>query len=356
MKQPRIWLLLSDKGGDNAQVEMIAHALAMPATTKRIFPKPQYVLGKPFFRPSRSHLDLQRSDSLTGPWPDLIITIGRRPAMAALWVQKQSKGQCKIVLLGRPKRFHRRFSLVIAPAQYDVPEDDKILSLELPLLSSNRDALKRALPVWKPRLSTLAKPLTAVFIGGKTDPYQFDAKLAEHLLASLPSLEGDGYFYFSTSRRTPPDVVATLKEQLPKNASLFCWSDAPADNPYHALLALADRFIVTGDSVSMMVEVALLGKPLAIVQLPYQNRLGAKLKLAVQGKSAFSWLIQPLASLLQSLGILGVTRDLERIHQLLYKRRLAVPLGQPLLPTASQPASIELDRVVKRLKTLIEQL
>ncbi len=34
------------------------------------------------------------------------------------------------------------------------------------------------------------------------------------------------------------------------------------------LLGLADRFIVTGDSISMMVEVTRLGKPLEILPLP----------------------------------------------------------------------------------------
>ena len=60
--------------------------------------------------------------------------------------------------------------------------------------------------------------------------------------------------------------------ELPAGARLYRWHDGGA-NPYHALLGLADRFVVTGDSVSMMVEVARLGKPLAIFALPEERRL-----------------------------------------------------------------------------------
>ena len=39
------------------------------------------------------------------------------------------------------------------------------------------------------------------------------------------------------------------------------------------LLGLADGFVVTGDSISMMVEIARLGRPLAIFDLPTGRRV-----------------------------------------------------------------------------------
>ncbi len=87
---PRTWVILSDKRGDNGQVETIVDALPWPAEHKYVHMRPQWVLGKPRYRPSVDHLDLSRSDTLEGPWPDLIITVGRRPSMVALWVRKQS--------------------------------------------------------------------------------------------------------------------------------------------------------------------------------------------------------------------------------------------------------------------------
>ena len=116
-------------------------------------------------------------------------------------------------------------------------------------------------------------------------------------------------------------------------ARLYRW-DAGGDNPYHALLGLADRFVVTGDSISMMVEVARLGKPLAIFALPASGWL------RLRSASASAWRRSgmppgPLASLADALYRLRIAkygRDLSEIHRRLYARGLAVPLGQPFRP------------------------
>lgn len=55
-------------------------------------------------------------------------------------------------------------------------------------------------------------------------------------------------------------------------AETYCWhdrerprdtpGDTPGDNPYRAFLGLAERFVVTGESMSMIAEAASLGRPL----------------------------------------------------------------------------------------------
>ena len=96
----RIWLVVGDKLGDNAQAKIVADSLGLPYETRRLLPKEQYVLGKPRFRISLEHLDLERSDPLQPPWPDLVITVGRRHSMAALWIKAQHPAT-SVVLLGR---------------------------------------------------------------------------------------------------------------------------------------------------------------------------------------------------------------------------------------------------------------
>ena len=85
-----IWLLLADKLGDNAQARLLIDAAGLPYTLKTVLPRAEWVLGKPGFRPTLDHLDPERSDRLEPPWPSLIVTVGRRPTMAALWVKEQS--------------------------------------------------------------------------------------------------------------------------------------------------------------------------------------------------------------------------------------------------------------------------
>jgi len=103
-RKPKVWLLIGDKLGDNAQVTAVARALDWPQEYRRLVFREPYVLGKPRFVPDLFHVDRQRSDPIEPPWPDLILTIGRRPAMVALWIKRQSGGRTRIVLFGRPKR------------------------------------------------------------------------------------------------------------------------------------------------------------------------------------------------------------------------------------------------------------
>ncbi len=356
---PRIWLVIGDKLGDNAQVEIIAEALGLPVEVRRVLPKAQFVLGKPGFKPSLYHLDLERSDRLEPPWPDFIITIGRRPSMAALWIQEQSGGRSRIILLGRPKKWIDRFALVIVPSQYQVPQRDNVLQLNLPLMRPNEAAIDDAAAQWKQRFDTLQRPITALFVGGQTKPFRFDAEAAAELMETATRMrrESGGTLYISTSRRTPPQVIETLKEKCDGNTILYCWTpDSSERNPYLALLGLADRFIVTGDSVSMMVEVARRGKPLAIFALPYQRDPATRLRRALAAvKRADAADARGISRLLGSLarsGIAGYSRDLTAIHAFLYQQRLAVPLGTPFLAPGRTPPD-ELERVVNRLRQVI---
>ena len=346
-----IWLLIGDKPGDNAQARVLVDALGLPYETRQVFPKPEWVLGKPKFAASLDHLDLARSAPLVPPWPDLIVTVGRRPSAAALWVQDQSGGRTRIVLLGRPKRWAERFALIVAPRQFKIPPRDNLVQLDLPLLRADPGTVAAAGAAWHDRLAALPRPLTAVFVGGETKPFRFDAAVADDLLTRLERTRAadGGFLYVTTSRRTRPEVVAALEARLPAQSRLYRWSpDTSADNPYLGLLARADRFVVTADSVSMLIEVASLGRPLAIFSLPLGRSLADRVRAALVGLG----LPTPLAHILHRFGIAGYGRDLTEISRVLVERGLAVPLGEPFRSSGA-PLHDELAPVIARIRDLL---
>ena len=55
MSSPRIWLVLGDKPGDNAQVEIVAEAMGLPFERRRVIPRAEWVLGKPRVEASTPH-------------------------------------------------------------------------------------------------------------------------------------------------------------------------------------------------------------------------------------------------------------------------------------------------------------
>src|SRR6185436_9461478 len=99
--------------GDNIQVRTIGDALPWPCEERRLVVRPRYRLGKPFVRASLHHVDPARSDRLDPPWPDLLITSGRRMLNVALWIKKRSGGRTRIVIVGRPRRYLGRCDLVV---------------------------------------------------------------------------------------------------------------------------------------------------------------------------------------------------------------------------------------------------
>ncbi len=355
---PRIWLVIGDKLGDNAQVEMIANSLGLAYTVKHLSPRPEYVLGKPRFKVSLDHLDPDNSDVLSPPWPDLVITVGRRHAMAALWIKRHCP-KTKVVLLGRPRRWIDSFDLIITLPQYRLPDLPHVMRLSLPLMRTDTEAVSSSAKAWAQRLELLPRPIIAVLIGSATRPFHFNTGVTNELLTQCRKLQTryGGSLYFSTSRRTSTDIVNALKAQLPEGAQIFEWQQGCTDNPYLALLEHADYFVVTGDSVSMMIEVADRGKPLAIFQLPasrqgliwqsFTHRLHAQ-----PDHSICSRLLRWIGRLLYQSGLVGFTRDLTQIHKTLIDGGFAVHLGDAFnKPSRALPD--ELGRIRERILALI---
>lgn len=335
---PRTWLLLSDKTGDNAQVQAVADALPWPSEIKRIEMREPFVVGKPKVTASLDHLDLARSDRLEAPWPDLIITSGRRTSAAALWIQEQAQGRTKIVLVGLPKGSIDRFSLAIVAEQYRRTGHPNLMRISYPLQRLDEAAIAAEAEKWRETFAPLKRPLLAVMVGGSTGALPFDTAMATKLARDLTDLarRENGTLVVTTSRRTPDDAIAVLERDLPAGTILHRWTPEGANNPYKALLGLADRFIVTSDSISMLMEVARLGRPLAIYPLPTAPKR--------------SGMLEKIADLLG----LGHHRDLTAIHRLLVKDGLAVWSGQPFRLEGRRPVD-ELSQVVARIVGIMER-
>ncbi len=354
-RPPRVWLLVGDKLGDNAQVRMIARALDWPVEEKYLRMRPDFEFGKPRVKASLHHIDGAASAPLEPPWPDLVIAIGRRMSMAALWIKERSGGRSRIVLVGRPRRLLERFDLVVTATHYRLPPRPNVMRLDLPLMAVDPAAVEAAATEWGPRLTGLRRPLVALLVGGPTKPVRFDPDVAGDLLdRSLEFVRGlGGTLFVSTSRRTPAAIADLLEHRLPVDARLYRWRPDSADNPYLGLLGLADGFIVTGDSISMMVEVARLGKPLAIFRQPPSERPASRL-LRPLGRLLHGEAgpLRRLGDLLYRTGLTGYSRDLEALHDLLFTRGLAVPLGAPF-PATPRRAADEAAAVAARIKTLL---
>jgi len=278
--------------------------------------------------------------------------------MAALWIKRQSPAT-RLVLIGRPRRWIDRFDLVVTLPQYSVPDLPNVMRLNLPLMRTDKAAVQTAGQAWEARLQNLPRPLIAVLVGSATRPFRFDGRVTQHLLQQCRDLQArlGGTLYFSTSRRTSASIVDTLKNNLPPGAQLFEWQADKRDNPYLALLELADYFVVTGDSVSMMIEVADCGKPLAIFALPTSrhSRIWQAITRrlhAAPGPVVVNGLFRALGRFLYRTGIVGFSRDLTRIHDVLVNGGFAVRCGEDFKTAPREGLPDERPPIRDRILTL----
>jgi hypothetical protein len=117
---------------------------------------------------------------------------------------------------------------------------------------------------------------------------------------------------------------------------------------------LADRIIVTGDSISMILEAASLGRPLAIYPLPRResalDELGRRARyLLFRPRSASESLWNVLGLAAHRAGLLGFPRDLEAVHRELFAIGRAVPFGDPF-PDEALGLPEELDVLSSRIR------
>jgi uncharacterized protein len=354
---PSLWVLTSSKAGDNAQALHLATALALPCRQVKLAIKPRFVVRKPKVAASLDHIDWSRSDRLDPPWPDLVIAIGRRLSNVALWIRAQSGARTRTVLMGVPKGEARSFDLAVVPVSHRAGGPG-IIAIGLPLMGIAAPKLAEAREAWRETFSRLPRPLTALLIGGSTAARRFDPATVRILLREARTIlaRDGGSLAVVTSPRTPPDVEATLREGMPQGAAFFPWRPEPP-NPYVGLLAFADRCIVTGDSLSMIVEAARAGKPLAIAPV-YPSSRPALWLLEASGLAprAFDPLRRDRATRLlrrlAAIGTAGGARDTARLHQYLYDNAWAVPLGQPFRVPAAPPPD-DSAAVAARIRTLL---
>jgi len=131
------------------------------------------------------------------------------------------------------------------------------------------------------RFTALPRPLVAVLIGGDNKVYRLSSERFAALIEQLAALAQRGFgLVITPSRRTGEAAQRLLRERL-AGLPAMVW-DGQGDNPYFAMLGLADAIIVTADSVSMVSEAAATGKPVHVVPLEGGSKKFARFHRAME--------------------------------------------------------------------------
>jgi mitochondrial fission protein ELM1 len=344
---PRVWVLSGHKAGDNTQLMALARALGWPFEIKRLSYRRTELATNLILRVTLAGTIPSQSSPLGPPWPDLVLTAGRRNEPVARWIKRQSGGSTKLVHLGRPWAPPERFDLVVTTPQYFVPARPNVVTVGMPLHAITPEALAETAPAWEPRLQPLPHPRIAVLIGGVSSPYRFAAEQGAELgrLANERAVKSGGSLMVTTSARTDPGAADAVAGALTAPHVFHRWQPGAADNPYRAFLALADEIVVTGDSISMLAEATATGKPVFIFDLGGMRDSGPRPLRMAQDRRSFVHLI------LMRIAPRRMRRDVRILLQSAVASGRAAWLGGPG-PAGGAPSTDDLARAADAVRNL----
>lgn len=263
--QNACWVVTNGTAGMENQALGLAERVGLPIVAKRVrlaWPWNKLAplsLGSPFSNLSAG------SDAIALPWPRIAIGVGRESIPLVRAIKKASGGKTLLVQCQNPRVPLSWFDLVIPP-EHDAVSGPNVLSI---LGSPNRitpEKLAAARSRFADRFQALRTPRLAVLIGGDSKVYRLDSATVEELVRALAELSKTMGLMVTVSRRTGAANVARMASALEGSGAYF-WN-GEGENPYLGVLAWADAFLVTADSVNMACDAAATGKPVHIFPLP----------------------------------------------------------------------------------------
>ena len=271
MTEKSCWILTEGMAGTENQCLGLAEALGLEPEVKRIALRAPWRWLPVASLPWPLAAQGKGADPLRPPWPDLLISAGRKSVAPALAIKAKAKGRTFTVHLLNPYGRRLRFDLVAVP-RHDRMHGKNVVVTEGALNRITPERLRSAFESHGERLGRMQKPLLAVLLGGASKRFRFTERAAEELgvLLRAVAAETGGSLLITPSRRTEAWIMVKLRAEL-EGLPAEIW-DGTGDNPYFAYLAAADGIVVTNDSISMASEAATTGKPVFVFALEGRTR------------------------------------------------------------------------------------
>lgn len=274
-RRARVWLLLSNRLGDNNQLFALARALGLPFEAKELtfnwLRKIPLLQGSGLATVARSSRRL-----IKPPWPDLLISAGYAAVPVARFIRRVSGGITKIVHIGNARTDISDFDLHVTTPQYPGAPTERVLKLPLPIGNPAGAAeLTQEEQQW---LVTYPRPRRLVAVGGPARHWDLDHGELSRTIRTLRKRKPHGSIIVATSPRTSAATRAFLHRKVTGTNEAMV-GQFPR---FAALLSEADEIYVTADSVSMISEAILTGKPVGII--PIRRSARGKLTHWLWGK------------------------------------------------------------------------
>jgi uncharacterized protein len=338
--RPLIWVLKGLRAGDSAQAMELALQVGGRVESKQLSFNGTHVVPNWLMAGRVSHLTEEARTLLRPPWPDLVVATGKRTAPVGLWIKQQSGGRTRIVQLGRPRMHVGYFDLVVTTPQYGLPSRPNVIQVPLPFAKPKVVSPSELLP-FQAAWADLSRPWIVGVLGGHKHPQRLSADEIAGFgkVLNAAARSQDGSIILLDSPRSPAGAIEQAASFI--TAPHWVYRRGVGANAYQPALTLGDAFVVTSDSVSMVTEMLLTGKPTSVFRLP--------VSALVPRWSAQSGLGAALAG----AGLLHPPRDVDGFMLGLQQEGYLVEMGAKSKPLNLDAIAASRYAAVERIRSLL---
>ena len=254
-------LLTEGMHGMISQVEGLAKALDIEFTHQKVELNSFWKMIPPNLTPI-SNLVFKNFDFQDF---DIIISCGRKSVIPSIYLKRNSKKKVFNIHIQDPKVSLSNFDFIIAPEHDSISGKNVITSkgaihyLTLEEIKNNHNYLEKKL---KKNMDYLL-----LVLGGPNKYYDYDDQNLRKIFDKIKKISSSDNLQTIVipSMRTPKRSINLADELLGKENLVITNIDKKA---YLSGLSLAKYIVVTCDSISMISETALTGKPIYIAEIP----------------------------------------------------------------------------------------
>jgi len=196
---------------------------------------------------------------------NVIISCGRKSVIPSIALKKKFGKKILNIHIQDPKVKLSNFDFIVAP-EHDGLKGENVLTSKGAIHYLTNDELNSHENYLKFRINNQKKIVTLI-LGGPTKHYDYNEKTIESIFLKVKQnfLDNNYQLIVVPSMRTPQNIIDKAKNYFNEDQIIIPNVDKKA---YLCSLKKADHIIVTCDSISMISEAAITGKPIYVAQMP----------------------------------------------------------------------------------------
>ena len=257
-------LLTEGMHGMISQVEGLAKALDIEFIHEKIVINNFWKIIPPRFTPIKKFVF---KNNLKKDF-NIVISCGRKSVIPSIFLKKKYRNKIVNIHIQDPKVSLKNFDFIVVP-EHDNLVGENVLQSKGAIHYLQENELEKSKNYLKSEIKK--EKLVTLIMGGPNKYYDYNDEDIDKIFKKIKeNFINNGYqLVFIPSMRTPQIIIDKAKNYYNENQIIITSVDK---NAYLSSLKLSDHIVVTCDSISMISEAAITGKPIYIAHMPNKKK------------------------------------------------------------------------------------